>query len=134
MIDRRTVLKGAAAACGACALAACGGDEPAASAPPDPSVEGSLASFDDIPVGGAVSARTADDEPIVVVRTSDTEATAFSAVCPHQGCNVEPDGERFSCPCHGSRFTLDGEVERGPAESPLQPFAVRVEGGQVLPA
>lgn len=122
-------------ACGACALSACGGgDEPAASAPPDPAVEGALASFEDIPVGSAVTARTPDGKAVVVVRSSETEATAFSAVCPHQGCNVEPKDDRFECPCHGSRFTFDGEVEKGPARQPLSAYAVKVEGGQVVSA
>lgn len=135
MIDRRTALKGAALACGACALSACGGgEEQVATAPPDPSVPGSLATLADIPVGGAVSATTAEDEVVVLVRTAQDEVTAYSAVCPHQGCNVAPKGDRFECPCHGSRFTFDGEVEKGPARQPLSAFEVRVEGGQVLPA
>lgn len=44
---------------------------------------------------------------------------AVSAVCTHLGCIVTQIPEGFSCPCHGSRFDLDGTVLQGPAGSPL---------------
>jgi len=35
---------------------------------------------------------------------------AYSAECPHLGCAVSlaPDSQSFHCPCHQSRFDLDG--------------------------
>ena len=52
------------------------------------------------------------DEPIGAVylrRGDDGALMAFSAECPHAGCFVPFDGEKFSCPCHDSTFALDGE-------------------------
>lgn len=46
---------------------------------------------------------------------------AISASCTHLGCNVtwfDFEG-KFKCPCHGSFFTLDGDVIGGPAPEPL---------------
>ena len=47
---------------------------------------------------------------------------AVSATCTHMGCLVSFDEvERtWECPCHGSRFGLDGAVLQGPATLPLK--------------
>jgi Rieske Fe-S protein len=45
----------------------------------------------------------------------------FAINCSHLGCSValNKDANTFDCPCHGSRFHLDGTVLRGPAPAPL---------------
>jgi cytochrome b6-f complex iron-sulfur subunit len=142
---RRTVLKGVALSCGASVLAACGGGTgsqgaapaPAGSAAPAGGGDGlraSLGRLADVPVGGAVEATAPDGSKVLLTQPSAGEVVAFSAVCPHEGCSVLPDTGQLTCPCHGSQFSLSGEVTRGPAQSDLQPFAVRVMDGQVLPA
>lgn len=41
--------------------------------------------------------------------------------CPHMGCQLEwnPDEESWDCPCHGSRFDVEGKLLNGPAQKNL---------------
>ena len=45
----------------------------------------------------------------------------FAQNCSHLGCSIgfNKDAKTFDCPCHGSRFHLDGTVLHGPAQNPL---------------
>jgi glycine/D-amino acid oxidase-like deaminating enzyme/nitrite reductase/ring-hydroxylating ferredoxin subunit len=57
-------------------------------------------------------------------RDEQGELHLVSAACTHLGCTVAwNDAERsWDCPCHGSRFTPDGEVLHGPAVEALTPL------------
>ena len=57
------------------------------------------------------------DDPVAAYRDGDGQVHAVSAVCPHMGCLVTwNDGEEsWDCPCHGSRFDVDGSVLDTPA-------------------
>ncbi|UPV99409.1 FAD-dependent oxidoreductase [Halorussus gelatinilyticus] len=58
---------------------------------------------------------------LAVARDEDGELHVSSAVCTHMDCIVHwNDAEQsWDCPCHGSRFGLDGEVLDGPAVEDL---------------
>lgn len=45
----------------------------------------------------------------------------FAINCSHLGCPIglNATDKTFDCPCHGSRFHLDGTVLHGPAPAPL---------------
>ena len=60
--------------------------------------------------------------PVAVVREGD-DYTAINLRCTHFGATVEPDSGGWKCPLHGSQFALDGDLERGPADSNLAEFA-----------
>lgn len=140
--SRRTVLAtgataAGAAAVGAIALTACGSSSSSSSGSnsgvPAPAAGTPLVALTDIPVGQAMAAKTPDGTEIIVARTGDNAAAAFSAICTHQGCAVAPQGADLKCPCHGSVFdALTGAVKNGPAKKPLPSVNVKVQNGQVV--
>jgi glycine/D-amino acid oxidase-like deaminating enzyme/nitrite reductase/ring-hydroxylating ferredoxin subunit len=60
-------------------------------------------------------------DKIAVYRDDKDRLHAVSAVCTHMKCVVHWNrAERsWDCPCHGSRFSPQGDVLEGPAMSPL---------------
>jgi Rieske Fe-S protein len=142
-IPRQHVLRGAGVLLTAGALAACGNDsgEPAVAsdttppaAPPntsDPAAapqSGVLTKASDVPVGSGVIVGD-----VVVTQPSAGDFKGFSAKCTHKGCTVNAVANgTIDCPCHGSKFNLDGTVANGPATEPLQPKAVSVDGQDIV--
>jgi Rieske Fe-S protein len=59
-------------------------------------------------------------------RDEGGELHAVSTRCTHLGCQVRWNAaERtWDCPCHASRFDVDGRVLNGPAVDPLAPRVV----------
>jgi glycine/D-amino acid oxidase-like deaminating enzyme/nitrite reductase/ring-hydroxylating ferredoxin subunit len=67
-----------------------------------------------------------DGKKCGVYRDETGRLHVVSAVCTHMGCinhwnEVE---QSWDCPCHGSRFSIDGEVLEGPAYTALQKVIV----------
>ncbi|HJR46365.1 MAG TPA: FAD-dependent oxidoreductase [Actinomycetota bacterium] len=62
-------------------------------------------------------------QAVAVYKEEDGTLRGLSAVCTHLACIVHfNNAERsWDCPCHGSRFDLDGNVLHGPAVKPLEP-------------
>lgn len=56
-------------------------------------------------------------EDLAVSRDTDGKLHALKAACTHMGCIVAWNKAESSwdCPCHGSRFAVDGRVLHGPA-------------------
>jgi len=69
-----------------------------------------------------------------LIRSEDGGFLAVYRKCTHLGCAVswEANENQFVCPCHGSHFDAEGDVENPPAPRALDTFAVTIEDGQVL--
>lgn len=63
-----------------------------------------------------------DGRKVATYRDDAGTLHTVSPVCSHMKCDVAwNDAERtWDCPCHGSRYTPDGEVLNGPANEPLE--------------
>ena len=65
---------------------------------------------------------SAGGEKLAGYRDDEGKLHAVSSRCTHLGCQVAWNAaERtWDCPCHASRFDVDGEVLNGPAVEPLK--------------
>jgi cytochrome b6-f complex iron-sulfur subunit len=74
------------------------------------------------------------DSPVyAVVGATEHKLQALYRKCVHLGCSV-PHCETsllFECPCHGSKYRLNGEYYSGPAPRGLDRFPLEVSGGKV---
>lgn len=63
-----------------------------------------------------------DQEKCAVYRDDKNKLHMVSAVCTHMKCivNFNNAEKTWDCPCHGSRFTVEGKVIEGPALNNLK--------------
>jgi Rieske Fe-S protein len=87
-----------------------------------------IAKTADVPVGSGVIV-----DKVVVTQPTAGVFKGFSSTCTHKGCTVDKiaDGT-IDCPCHGSKFNLDGSVAKGPAEKPLPTENITVQGDEIV--
>jgi len=72
--------------------------------------------------------------PVMLVRTTETEWRAFSAVCTHLNCTVQykESSHQIWCACHNGLYNLNGQVVSGPPPHPLEPYSVHIRGDEVV--
>ena len=94
--------------------------------------EFNLGAYEDYPLG---SVTPVEMGRFYLVRLENGGILAIYRRCTHLGCAVPFDQAtgKFTCPCHGSVFTNEGEVLNQPAPRPLDLFAVTIsEEGEIL--
>lgn len=87
-----------------------------------------IATTEQVPVGSGVII-----DGVVLTQPTPGVFNGFSAICTHQGCKLDQvaDGT-IDCPCHGSKFNLDGSVANGPATLPLSAKPISVQGDSIV--
>lgn len=141
-IPRHKVLIGAGVGLLASVLAACttygkkpeaSGDTATTTAAPTtggtaPEQNKAIAKTSEVPVGSGLIVGD-----VVVTQAAAGDFKGFSSTCTHAGCTVNEvvDGT-INCPCHGSKFNLDGSVAAGPATKPLASQPVTVQGDSIV--
>ena len=69
--------------------------------------------------------------PVIVNRAPGQVFYALDAECSHAGCVVptfSATQKYIQCPCHGSRYAIDGKLLRGPAGFPLIRYETKFDG------
>lgn len=74
-------------------------------------------------VGSAALVQSSAGDFLVAHTGTDT-FSALTAICTHEQCTITGfESSRYTCPCHGSQYSTDGQVTRGPASRSLRQFA-----------
>ncbi len=62
-----------------------------------------------------------DGRKLAVYKAEDGNIVALSSRCAHLGCTVDwnATAATWDCPCHGSRFSKEGDLVQGPAKTGL---------------
>jgi cytochrome b6-f complex iron-sulfur subunit len=72
---------------------------------------------------GSAALVQAGGSSFLVARTGESSFNAFTAICTHEQCTVTGfQSGVFVCPCHGSQYNTNGQVQQGPATQRLQQF------------
>lgn len=74
------------------------------------------------------------NKPVILIRQTDGEFKAFSAVCTHLDCTVQyrKDLGVIWCACHNGKYDLSGRNISGPPPRPLDPYRVTIQGEEVF--
>ncbi len=82
---------------------------------------GDVERTEDVPRGEGRLVRS-EGKMLAVHRDDSGGLHVLSAVCTHLGCHVRWNTAEgtWDCPCHGSRFDVDGAVVNGPATQGLE--------------
>jgi cytochrome b6-f complex iron-sulfur subunit len=139
--ERRTFLKLAVGAMGACYAGAIGYPvyryiaSPVENAAAAGAVnEVTLDKVLDIPKNSALMFKFGS-QPSMLIRHEDDTWSALSAVCTHLGCTAgyQPDTKQIFCPCHNGVYDprTGGNIS-GPPPKPLTAYKVSVADGKAV--
>jgi Rieske Fe-S protein len=97
---------------------------------------GAIANVNNLKVNVPVYFEYPSGYPNLLLKKSDGSLIAESMLCTHTCCQVsyDPSTTDLYCPCHGSIFSQDGKVVRGPAYISLPSIQLNVDAsGNIFP-
>ena len=69
--------------------------------------------------------------PICLYKTEENHFIASLLKCTHRGCELNVGGGIYTCPCHGSEFSITGKVLEGPATEELITFKTNTDNDNI---
>jgi Rieske Fe-S protein len=94
-----------------------------------------IARVDEVAVGGIVEFHyPSERDPCLLMRPDADTLLAYSQVCTHLACGVQPDiaSGRIHCPCHNGWFNMaTGDPTAGPPQRPLPRIVLEIEDGVI---
>ena len=71
---------------------------------------------------------------VLLIRTGKESVSALSPICTHKKCTVKYKKEwgEIQCKCHGSKYSLDGKVTKGPAKKDLTAYKATIKGNNLI--
>jgi Rieske Fe-S protein len=84
-------------------------------------------------VGGSVILKIKGKE-VMFIRESEEVIRALDPECKHKKCTVEYDAKQklIVCPCHGSTYSAEGKVLKGPATESLTAFEATLADDRII--
>ncbi|MBM6839444.1 (2Fe-2S)-binding protein, partial [Clostridium saudiense] len=78
----------------------------------------------DMPDRGKGKIVNIDKSKFGVYRDYEDIFHIVDTTCTHMGCELKWNSleKSWDCPCHGSRFGIDGDILEGPATIPLKQY------------
>lgn len=68
---------------------------------------------------------------LCLYKIAENKYTASLMRCTHKSCELNVGGGIYSCPCHGSEFSVTGEVLNGPAEENLKTYKTETDNENI---
>ena len=79
-----------------------------------------------------VTDKFAKSNRVLVVR-HEGKIYAPTATCTHKNCAVKLKNDEITCPCHGSKYSIQGTSIKGPAKGSLYRYGISVnDAGHVI--
>ena len=125
---RQFVIHGALATV-AIALAGCGLSNGGPTAPGSVNLTLKISDYPALATVGGVAYVDASGNPLAIVRANANTFNVVSRICPHQGGTVSSNGNGFTCPNHGARFSDSGTWEGGQPTSSLTSYPSTFDSG-----
>src|SRR5687768_17347614 len=136
-LNRRDFVTAAAGiAVAACACCMCeeahAADAPAAAAAPSGPVD--VGTKADFPKDGTINDKLAKPKELrILVVRNEGKIYAMNSTCTHKNCAVKTQEGEIICPCHGSKYSLQGTSTKGPAKGSLKRYGISVnDAGRIL--